>query len=264
MELSGNYASAFSKDVSDTELFETLENPFDAFHSLESNPFMPYHVSSPTLGLLPREIRDIIYTDLIVAGELSILRTSKAVCQEMTQLLYKHGTCHVVLDMNKSKTERDFTLNELQASAIQNLHIRLFLVGDLDPDPHLFRMFSDSPICRQNCHITVEFCSRFSSWMTYPQPDLQVRPNILDLFRALANFKTLTVKTRYLDSKLHVKVLQTFADSLKVSLGGASWHGKAEPDCQAQYLEFHPCDYWRLFRERLSWRNWDEPRKVRG
>lgn len=263
MELWDKKASAFSENVSDTELFQTFEDPFDSFHPLEPKPFMPYHVSSTTLGLLPREIRDIIYTDLVVAGELSILRTSKAVCQEMTQLLFKYGTCHVVLDMNRSKTEKEFTLTEVQASAIQDLHIRLFLVGDLDPDPHLVRMFSDPSVTRQNCDITVEFCNQSPPWSNV-QPDPPVRPKILDLFRALANFKTLTVRTRYLDSKHHLKVLQTFSDSLQVSLGRVSWHGKAKADCEAQYLEFHPFDYRKLFRERVTSRNWDGLLKVRG
>ncbi len=263
MEPPENKASAFSENVSDTELFQTFEDPFDAFHPLEPKPFMPYHVSSTTLGLLPREIRDVIYTDLIVAGQLSILRTSKAVCQEVSQLLFKYGTCHIALDMNRSKTEKSFTLSELQASAIQDLHIHVFLVGDLVPDLHLVRMFSDPSVTRQNCHITVEFSSQ-SPPLSNVQPDPPVRPKIINFFRAFVNFKTLTVRTRSLDPKHHVKVLQTFSDSLHVSLGRASWHGKAKAECEDQYLEFHPFDYRKIFRERVSSRNWDEPRKVRG
>ena len=88
--------SANSENSSTAELLQSLEDHFDAFHPLGSKSFIAYHISSPTLSILPREIRDIIYIDLIVADDLSILQTSKAVCREVTQLLYRRGTCRIV------------------------------------------------------------------------------------------------------------------------------------------------------------------------
>ena len=41
---------------------------------------------------LPREIRDAIYQDSIVTGDVAILRLNKLVHEEASQLLAKHAT----------------------------------------------------------------------------------------------------------------------------------------------------------------------------
>lgn len=256
-------------------LFKSLEDPFDNFHPLESHRFIPYHIVAPTLGVLPREIRDIIYTDLIVAGELCILRTSKAVCQEVTELLYKQGTCRILLDMTLPYAGKKFAIRKFHASAIQNLDIDIRnLHRGLSFHRHhslsSFKMFSGSSVCRQKCHITFSQCNLSlirRDWYEQPGPR-----RLLKNLRTLTGFKTLTIKIRFfpLSSLSKVsKYLQFIKDYLEVSLGEAIWRegtkanyeakylechprDRTKANYEANYLEFHPRDHWQARQEGQS------------
>ena len=248
---------ASSEFDSTTELLEALEDPFDNFHPLESQRFIPYHLSAPTLCVLPREIRDIIYTDLIVAGELRILLTSKAVCQEVTQLLYKQGTCRFILDMTLPYAGQEFALRKFHASAIQNLHIDIRKVYELViHDYHSsrpFKIFSGSSVCRQNCHINFDPRSISMARHEWPQ-SWRVR-ELLDDLRTLMGFKTLTIKKRSCNPRSISKVsnsLQFIKDYLEVSLGEAIWREGTKANQEVKYLEFHPRDHWEACQEGQS------------
>ena len=234
--------------------FESLEDPFDNFHPLESHRFIPYHIAAPTLGVLPREIRDIIYTDLIVAGELCILRTSKAVCQEVTELLYKQGTCRFILDMTLPYARKKFAIRKFHASAIQNLDIDIRRVrGIMIHGYHSsrsFKIFSGSCICRQNCHITFYHSNISMSRREWLYS--QLLRELLDDIRTLTGFKKLTIQKLTIKNRPSIrsnvpkisKILQFIKDYLEVSLGEAIWREGTKANYEAKYLEFHPRDHW--------------------
>ena len=230
-------------------LIEAPEDPFDAFHPLETISIIPIQISAPTLSLLPREIRHMIYTDLIVAGDLELLRTSKAVCQEMTQLLYKRGVCRIVHD-------KAFTLKKFHAFAIQNLEICLTMgLGDYR-DLNLIKKFNGSSVCRQNCHIILErddggtsgFSVLSGGWREVP-------PFLLDHLRALMGFKKLTIGIRCVEARRVPRFLQSVKDELEGSLGEGIWHGRMDKDHGAQYLEFYPRGFWETQQEKGSSEN---------
>lgn len=53
--------------------------------------------NSSILLAIARELRDIIYTDLITSGSVAILRVSKQVHHEAKELLYRKGRCELRL-----------------------------------------------------------------------------------------------------------------------------------------------------------------------
>lgn len=239
-----------------------IETPKDHFHAsyppeLVSHPLepissVPFHISSPTLSILPREIRDLIYINLIAAGELSILRTSKALFQEASEFLYKQGTCRLLLPMKTYNSEPDFLFNRLYAAVIQNLDIRLMMVGVCGRDLKTAQLFSGSSVCRRQCHISIVN----DGTLPYASADqLKVPEALLDVLSTFTSFKTLTIRLRFVCYEHTVKLLQSFKDSLEGSIGEGIWHGRMDADHVGQYLEFHPRGYWETQQERASSEN---------
>ena len=128
-------------------MLSTLEDTFDAFHPLESEPFISFHISSPTLGTLPREIRDFVYTNLTEAGKARYPPNlkSRVPGSVRASLLYKRGTCRIVLSDSRIN---DFVLIMPQATAMRDLDIRLANVGGFGRHLRLFKVFGDPSVCR--------------------------------------------------------------------------------------------------------------------
>ena len=230
------------------EFMETLDDPFDAFHPLESKPFIPFHISAPTLYRLPREIRDFVYADLVVAGKLNIFRTSKAVCQEATQLLYKRGICRMVFYTNVFPSGMNFPFRKLHAGAIQNLDIQLLISSHYHRVLRVIKLFRGSSVRRQSCHIA--FASGLLFYF-HPGGPLGLE-QLLPALRRLTGFKLLSLKIRNPRPVFHSKLLRVVNRRLEVSLGAGVLHRKTEADQEILSLEFHPRDHWEACQARQS------------
>ena len=229
-----------------SSIFATLEDAFDAFHPLESGPFTPFNTSPSILATLPREIRDMIYANLIEAGHLGLLRTSKAVCREATELLYKQGTCRLVLNFGVDNgPKKGFALKAPMAAAIQSLDVHIMVVDDSCRDLHLFNFFRGPSVRRNRCRITLQVGGY--------HPHGRSRKVVgapLDLITTLIGFRTLTVDIRTLCPLLRTELLQTAKEHLRLTLGQGIWHGRTEVGGEDQYLEFYPREYWETHWEK--------------
>lgn len=250
MSLSDNDTSSSLEHWTAT-LIEAPEDPFYPpeliFQLLEPISSVPFHISSPTLSILPREIRDMIYINLIAAGELGILRTSKALFQEASEFLYKRGTLRLLLPMNTENSQPDFLFNRLYVAVVQNLDIRLLMTGVCGRDLVTARLFSGSGVCRRNCNIDFVNDGTLPYGSTH---QLHVPQDILEMLGTFTSFKMLTIRPRFLCREHTLGLLQSFKDNLEGSIGEGIWHGRTDVDHVGQYLEFHPRDHWEAQQKR--------------
>ena len=189
----------------------------------------------------------MIYTNLIAAGETTILRTSKAVFQEASHFLYRHGICRLVIPGKNATSSPDFLFSKLYAAVIQNLDLRLAMRGLVDLKTA--NLFGGSEVCRRNCHISVE-----NNADTPYAPDelLAVPEAVLDLFQKFTSFRLLTIRLRFVGCEQMLSLLHSLKTQLEGSLGEGVWYGKEGKDYEEQYLEFHPRAYWESRQERAA------------
>ena len=220
---------------------------------------------------IARELRNIIYNDLITLGNIAILRASRQVHDEAKDLLYEHGICRVALEYTTDpKLLNKFT--RPPGNKVQNLNILIFLnTLPVDHGP-LFMIYKklglDDVLSVQrpsDCHITLAY-SR-SCWGCFPIPPSPV----LNFIKSLSTFKLVTLRIHMVNYyhpmdrrnlravPQHNNLLQIATEFLSVALGcperkldiGHSTRYQmskytktmqaVNPFPNAQYLEFRPC-----------------------
>ena len=214
---------------------------------------------------IARELRDIIYTELIASGNIAILQVSKQVHDEAKDLLYKQGICRLdcyykessdyvaVLDPPHSRLNdvRNFDLKIHTESYGNNLRFP-GRVGRIDPDLQPCIQGSGS------CHVTI-ICDR---------PRVFDMPNpVIELIESLSTFKLVIVRThvayvyhpldrrnRDIVAPRHKNMLELMSTEVSASLGDSEWKSETcnelrytmlpqppiNPFPNAPYLEFHP------------------------
>ena len=217
---------------------------------------------------LARELRDMIYSELIPSGNTAISQVSQQVHDEVQDNLYKQGICRLqiycgmhyfeVMDppnVSLSKVE-NFNLKiniECQQRGPPSVDLNkrtLAQARRLDPS---FQPFIQGP---GTCNVTLVF----QSAQTFHMPD-----SVLVLLQCLDTFKRVTLKihfnftfhpfdrrNRVIMAPPHRSMLEQMSAVLRDSLGNPDW--KSEPDRgpfpqlrplinpfpTAPYLEFHP------------------------
>lgn len=148
---------------------------------------------------LPTELRAMIYESLIKAGDLSILRVSKDVSQEVAPLLsrvaiFRLAVGPIIGDDEHLSLNALITLTStftLTAPAyIQNLKIRVDLIpdrGDFVHRRHIW-FFSGSQIARRSCNITIRYGVLGATYEPLEMFDMN------QAIAALTGFKELTLK----------------------------------------------------------------------
>lgn len=250
-----------------------FSDPFEAFRPLETDSpnlrrlFNTYALG--TLSILPREVRDIIYSDVVSFGKMNILRTSKTVCQEVMDLLYEEGICRVNVDNDRLLPQ--FHLTKALAKKIQNLHIRLTVSSRLGFSPNVprtpnpIKKFRGYEIPRQVCHVIIEFnCeSHPIFWRVGPR-------KFIRFLGSLTSFAKMTVRVAVIDRvdprsqkpwpmDTHTGIQKKYLHLTKASLAlekslgegiYCSESGRETGFRQAQYLEFYPQDHLKSLRDR--------------
>ncbi|CAD6568625.1 MAG: hypothetical protein ASARMPRED_001886 [Alectoria sarmentosa] len=237
--------------LDDLSTVSTLSNPNVSFPTISQPP--------PSASYLVRSETSSIPT---LSWLVNFAFSAKAVCQEVTELLYKQGTCRFILDITLPYAGKKFALRKFHASAIQNLDIDLRKVhGIMIHGYHssrFFKIFSGSCICRQNCHIT--FYHNNTSMNRRERPNSQRLRELLDDIGTLTGFKKLTIKKLTIKNRPSIrsnvpkvsKILQIIKDYLEVWLGEAIWREGTRANHEAGYFEFHPRDHWEACQEEQS------------
>lgn len=214
---------------------------------------------------IARELRDMIYTDLLASGNTAILQVSKQVHDEAKDHLYRQGICRLRFQCRR---EYFSILNPPKSplSGVQNFNLTIDtqdlnwnyydragrIIGWIDPRLETCAQGSGS------CHVTFSFNHAKSIYM----PDVA-----LGLLRRLGTFKlvTLRVHTKFIYHPLdgrnrhvvaphHRTLLEMMSTMLRFSLGDAEWKSETCPGLRynrlprtpvnpfpnAPYLEFHP------------------------
>lgn len=105
---------------------------------------------------LPRELRDAIYHHFILDGNIEILRISKAVNKEASELLSKHGILRVNLGFVDRTNWVD--IGSKPKSAIQHVELRLSTgPGALPFDSDLLLGFGGNNVIRESCVVTLNY-----------------------------------------------------------------------------------------------------------
>ena len=213
---------------------------------------------------IARELRDMIYTELIASGNVAILQVSKQVHDEAKDRLYKQGICRLhcycndspdyiaVLDPPHSRLNdvRNFNL-QIHTESYDNLRFP-DRVGTIDPDLQPCIQGSGS------CHVTI-LSERIR---VFDMPNLVIR-----LIESLSTFKLVTVRAhlahiyhpldrrnRNVVEPSHKDMLELMSTKLSTSLGVPEWRSETcngvrytmlpqppiNPFPNAPYLEFHP------------------------
>lgn len=225
---------------------------------------------------LARELRDIIYSDLITSGDVAILRVSQQLHDEAKDILYKQGIFRMYLNVSTSEKYHDtWRPSVLQVdNRIQNFNILIYLPSSmLRTHGQLYRSEYDKLTFDyiQSCqgsrafHLTLIFDATTTTDVLYH------RSRILELLRTFSSTELFTLRVDTTSDyppfsshnlaameSIHTWILQSFASSLQPTLGYPEWkldscpssryqtstYAKAHPDVRpfpnAQYLEFHP------------------------
>ena len=219
---------------------------------------------------MARELRDLVYSDLITDGNLEILRVSQQLHDEAKDLLYRKGVFRMPLYIPASGSNDKFSRPSVPVAKnpIQNFNI---IFGNLNSQVSGAKTELDLDFVRScgtcqgsgDCHITLSFKSDFNM---YTPPT-----EIVKLISTFSNFKLITlrvlIKEAYhpMDSRnttqvepCHLEAMQLLAASLSPSLGApywnldtyprsrflipvhtpSKWHPSPFPN--AQHLVFHP------------------------
>lgn len=229
------------------------------------------HTSSGFLSLA-RELRDIIYGDLITSGNVGILRVSQQVHDEAKDLLYRLGICRVHFSCENSLNNRPSYLRvffppKTSPNTVQNFNLKIGLDGcpyeDERLDPYLRAFVQGSG----DCHVTL--VAKCYSSFRVPLP-------AYCLIKSLTSFRLVTVRiyviyhfhpmdrrNKRLVEPGHTQNLQSLATEVSAALGDPIWkidtypgndyemlaHERLNPFPNAQYLEFYPRKDTRLSAE---------------
>lgn len=227
-----------------TELSAAMDDPFDVFPL----PSYTYDPSKPCyLYTIPRELRDMVYDDVISSGNLKILRTSRKLHEEGINFLYKRRVCHLIEDFTKYRPA--INLQEPIAALIQNVDIEIVMGSSMNgrcwgdtTDPIL--KFGGSTVLRQTCRLVFLCTEYYHPFNTKPRLE-----KILGQLRTLNGFLRVILEFHYKcpmlvgeHQPLHcrqkaISILR--ADKhLEKNLGPSTWREDVDPT--RQYLEFHP------------------------
>ena len=213
---------------------------------------------------IARELRDMIYSELIASGNIAILRVSKQVHDEAKDRLYKQGICRLRFCYNDSSDRVD-ALNppDSPLDDVQNFNLKIYMGRHLDLHflDRAGRTNPDLQPCIQgsgSCHVTLVFNSVYE--FSTPDP-------VFRFIKSLGTFKLVTVRTRFiyiyhpLDRRnrdivepRYKTMLEEMSTILRKSLGdpeskSETCHGlrynmrlksPLSPFPTARYLEFHP------------------------
>ena len=241
--------------------------------------------SSKKTGLftLPRELRDMIYSDLVQSGQVNILRASKSLHKETTKMVLKEGICRLHLNNLTEQHTPKSDVQEPFPSKIQNFSIRIPVSEQNHIVPSLclkpFRRLARSDVALQDCHVTFVILDYH---MRLDVNGLKPLPTLLAHVETLIQFKAVYVKVQvegpisnggrrwanrgYQGMKDHLQeiVFNNIRTTLEGTLGTASWRDR---DSSQRYLEFRPRTYLEAHPNSLSkkvqsritrWRRWRE------
>lgn len=233
-----------------------FDDPFDAFHpALSDSNNTHINFSTCLLFTLPRELRNIIYADLVKFGDLNLTRVSKQFALEFTEIIWKRGICRFTADeMRPEMLNPILRLRKPLADAIQYLDLRIRIATCClheqyhVRDPRVLRKFNDSRVPRKSCHVLIE--------IQISCPDILMNPlgstHRLPL-KSLGGFEILTIevcsKVEPILQPLyreHSESIAHFQDSmyemcdrsLRQSLGTCI--RRNENKKETRYLEFRP------------------------
>ncbi|MCJ1450712.1 hypothetical protein MMC28_001045 [Mycoblastus sanguinarius] len=194
------------------------------------------------LGLLttiPLEVRRMIYRPLLASGQLSILRTSHAMHQEASELLFAEGICRIKYGF--SSYFPSFKPNQDLASKIQNVRVEAclgYLFDEFVPwNDSVIRQFGGSAFSRKKFIVHI----KHYPWYILRDQD----PLLFKGLSTLSGFEEVYVKVsrmKYSDVELqfvekssslwsiHRKMIKKgaykkFMLNLERFLGPADWQG---------------------------------------
>ena len=273
-----HFSAVKSRDLERSDENLTIPDPKSAVQDSETGTSLECsNQANSTLLRLPPELRLMIYKPLIAAGDLKILRTSKLVHKEATDLLKKNG----ILRMNLGYTDRissanfpltwslspTSTLTAHATDAIQhveyhfNVNSNVFLVWSrqFDPYTNLIKLFGGRDIVRQSCSIFLHIGRH--GWV--PDRSCFMREHVLRAITNLTGFKTLVFRIinewdqqrenhrvgrfglfapRTEKDYTHRMLLDDYENvrkALEITLGPAILHTRLK----GHFLEFHPSDF---------------------
>lgn len=203
---------------------------------------------------IARELRDMIYSDLITSGNVEILRVSQQLHHEAKDLLYKTGIFRIPLSIPISGTSIEIPRPSVAAAnnGIQNFNI---IFGTFDAklsraqDEIILDFMRSCGTCQGSgdCHITLLFTQLFNMYTP---------TEIIKFIGTLSNFKLITLrvhtKVAYhpMDSRnttesepFHLEAMQLLAASLSPSLGAPHWSLDTYPRSRFQ-IPVHPPSKW--------------------
>lgn len=224
---------------------------------------------------LPREVRDKVYANSILAGDLAIRRTCHAANNETLEvlgLLYKRGECAIIVDLNhlshatiKGRCRSWVPKGELLEN-IRHLDIDVLLGHNTNyGPPQVMPVFPEVQGLTklETCRINIKHALRVI---------VQPPTIVITFFKTLAVFKTVTIKME-LGTIFHPRdrrvlavyngftlnddlvpgpthmneviyhrsqgsLFERLGASLEQALGPATYHDHFDP--KFRYLEFHP------------------------
>lgn len=266
-----------------THLTGALDDPFDTFKAaLPPDPklnddFNPS--KSCTLYILPHEIRDLIYDDLIESGHINILHASKDLNCEVKERLPVKRICRFNIDLARYIPR--IILQKPLFDTVQHISIRVLATepratSRWEHNLYPIRKVAISNIVRKSCSIIIEdhFAGRSvcCNEETHQWVHLDITPTNLSLhpsqevyrpiIRRLAvlfKFDTVTVLYRFghrtkndrlLSGYLHAgyearrkQLFEAVTEMVKHTLGPGILCNGTDPT--HQYLEFHASHFLR-------------------
>ena len=183
-----------------------MDDPFDAFHPTLSdlNVNCDSLVTCPLLTI-SRELRDIIYGELIATGHVKLAQVSKVLALAFTESIRRRGTCRLAIDETEPEWPPPYLrLRKPISDTIQHLDLQLTtnLFDDemwYTPDLRMSKIFGDSKIPRKSCHVLIQ--DRFVGSGTQPLYFGYRNPKpgstkYLRPLRSLGGFENVTVKAK--------------------------------------------------------------------
>ena len=216
---------------------------------------------------IAREVRHMIYSDLIRSGNVAILQVCQQVHDEAKALLHKQGIFRLNLfDEGGSQQLKAQNLPQVPSIPIPNCYVNIALdsvthIGQPSPQPlELYPRFYTLDPGYGDCHITL--LARLDRLPTTP---------LVELIKGFATFRLVTLRihstgnlhpmdrrNQTIVEPLHTRYLQSLTSELSQALGDPNWKFDvslgsrdnrpaylpkfkyASPFPNAQYLEFHP------------------------
>ena len=213
---------------------------------------------------IPRELRDMIYSHLVTARDVTILRLSHQVCDEAQGILYKEGIFPLFLQHSTAAQSLMVSKStEMPSKKVRNFSITIEFHKNIDVgnlEPYVRNCIQGSG----DCQVTLVF-SAFDS-------DVHVSSRLKSFIESLNSFKRVTLRiclvrpdyhpmdrrNGQLVKPGHTLGLELMATSFSTALGVPAWKSEPFPSPlrtisdyvkaqqsmnpfpEAQYLEFYP------------------------